>query len=312
MQTFDTSYSYDRISLKLYFDDIIIVKLPLVLQKMPFLLVVSNDLDSDIVQIEAEWNGPVKIKIGHLLDGIYYVNIYTKTHIEDEYYWPYLQKRSLSLLVKNGIKHFVSSEIINDNRKIISGIKISATSIERYLRPTKLCQSHSTTIIALSKLITKFCVTPMQKLLAIHDWIAENIYYDYDDLESRECDKKAYSALEVLFSKRCVCRGYANLGVALMRACGIPSIGLTCYSLNITTDGGWNRPENNVDVPNHIITAAYVNERWVYMDITWDSDNEYREKCFKKKRGVGISRKYFDTTLEMISNTHRFMYVNDA
>lgn len=312
MQTFDTSYSYDKISLKLFFDEIIIVKLPIAIQKFPFLLVVSDNSDKDVVQEKVEWNGPVKVNIGNLPDGIYHVNVYTKTKQEDDYYWPYLQKRSLSLLVKNGIKHFVSSEILNDNRKIMSGIKISPITIERYLRPTKLCQSDSSSIVSLAKRITKFSVTPMQKLLAIHDWVAENIYYDYDDLESRECDKKAYTALDVLMSKRCVCRGYANLGVALMRAAGIPSIGLTCYSLNITTDGGWDRPENNVDYPNHIIAAAYVNERWVYMDITWDSDNEYREKCFKKKTGIGISRKYFDTTLEMISNTHRFMYVNDA
>lgn len=311
MQTFDTSYSYDRISLKLLSNDIYIVKIPIALQMRPFMVVVSDDADSDVIQTLVQWHGPVKVKIGNLLDGSYYVNIYTKTNDDDERYWPYLQRRSLSLLVKNGIKHFVSSCILNENRKIMSGIIITPTTIERYLRPTKLCQSDSLSIVELAKRITRFSVAPMQKLLSIHDWVAENIYYDYDDLESRECDKKAYSALEVLLSKRCVCRGYANLGIALMRASGIPSIGLTCYSLNITTDGGWNRPENQVDVPNHIITAAYVNGRWVYMDITWDSDNEYREKCFKKKTGIGISRKYFDTTLEMISNTHRFMYAND-
>ena len=312
MQTFDTSYSYDRISLKLYFDEIIIVKIPLVIQKFPFLLVVSDNSDSDVVQEKVEWNGPVKVNIGHLPDGIYYVNIYTKTNIEDDSYWPYLQKWSLSLFIKNGIKHFISSEILNENRKIMSKIKISPITIERYLRPSKLCQSDSSSIISLAKRITKFSVTPMQKLLAIHDWVAGNIYYDYDDLETRECDKKQYTALDVLLSKRCVCRGYANLGVALMRAVGIPSIGLSCYSLNITTDGGWDRPENNANFPNHIIAAAYVNERWVYMDITWDSDNIYESKCFKRKTGSGISRKYFDTTLEMISNTHKFMYAKDV
>lgn len=65
-----------------------------------------------------------------------------------------------------------------------------------------------------------------------------------------------------------------------MRAAGISSIGLSCYSLNITTDGGWKCPENNVDYPNHIIAAAYVNVRWVYMDITWNSDNLYENNCF--------------------------------
>lgn len=311
MQTFDTSYSYDRISLKLLSNDIYIVKIPIALQMRPFMVVVSDDADSDVIQTLVQWHGPVKVKIGNLLDGSYYVNIYTKTNDDDERYWPYLQRRSLSLLIKNGIKHFVSSSILNENRKIMSKIKISPTTIQRYLRSTRLCQSNLPSIINLSKDITKFSVTQMQKLLAIHDWVAANIYYDLDDLESHECDKKLYTASDVLMTKRCVCRGYANLGIALMRAVGIPSIGLSCYSLNITTDGGWDRPENNVDYPNHIIAAAYVVDRWVYMDITWDSDNVFEKKCFKKKSGLGVSRKYFDTTLEMISNTHRFMYADD-
>ena len=311
MQTFDTSYSYDRISLKLLLSEIIIVKLPIALQRLPLLFVVSDNSDTDILQTLVQWNGPIKVDIGNLHDGLYYVNIYTKANDIDEHFWPYLQRRSLSLLVKNGIKHFVSSCILNDNRKIMSGIKISPITIERYLRPTRLCQSDSSPIIELSKQITKFSIAPMQKLLSIHDWVAANIYYDLDDYGTRDCDKKNYSALDVLMTKRCVCRGYANLGIALMRAAGIPSIGLSCYSLNITTDGGWDRPENNVDYPNHIIAAAYVVDRWVYMDITWDSDNVFEKKCFKKRTGLGLSRKYFDTTLEMISNTHRFMYAND-
>lgn len=31
----------------------------------------------------------------------------------------------------------------------------------------------------------------------------------------------------------------------------------------------------------------------------------------KKKTGWGIYRKYFDTTLRMISNTHKFMYADN-
>lgn len=48
------------------------------------------------------------------------------------------------------------------------------------------------------------------------------------------------------------------------------------------------------------------------MDITWDSDNKYENECYTKRNGEGVSRKYFDTTLEMISNTHKFLYIQDA
>ena len=147
----------------------------------------------------------------------------------------------------------------------------------------------------------------MQKLLAIHDWVASNIYYDIDALNNKECDSKYYSALDVLHDKKCVCRGYANLGVALMRAAGVPAVGLSCFALNICSDGGWERRENQTDVPNHIIAVAYANRRWILMDITWDSDNQYIGGKYKSITGAGVSRKYFDSTVEMISNTHKLI-----
>lgn len=113
--------------------------------------------------------------------------------------------------------------------------------------------------------------------------------------------------MDVLENRRCVCRGYANLGVALMRAAGIPAIAQQCYTLSIDNDSSWDDLNNKINEANHIIPIAYVENRWVYMDITWDSDNKYENGTFSKKIGCGLSRKYFDTTLELISNTHRFI-----
>lgn len=312
MQTFDTSYGNDKISFKIFFDEIIITNIPLILQSNPFLFVVSDAKDEKIINKKVTWNRKANIKIGILNDGFYYINLYAQTNSKTDIYWAYLQNRSLTLLVKDRTMHFVTSPIINGNRKILSNILITSITLERYLRPSVLCQSNSTQITSLAKRITQCHALPMQKLIAIHDWVANNIYYDYDALNTEICNDRSYSALDVLMTKRCVCRGFSNLGVALMRAVGIPAIGLSCYSLNITTDGGWERTENQVETPNHIITAAYINGRWVLMDITWDSDNKYENECYTKRNGEGVSRKYFDTTLEMISNTHKFLYIQDA
>lgn len=184
-------------------------------------------------------------------------------------------------------------------------------SLERFLLPSDLYQSDNPAIQRLAQKIVRFKVTSYQKVLAIHDWVAENIYYDYDALNDESCHYKPYSALDVLFAKKCVCRGFANLAVALMRAVGIPAIGLSCYALNISSEGGWERKENQVNESNHRIAIAYVDKRWVYMDITWDSDNIYEDEKFCKRRNVGVSRKYFDTTIEMISNTHKFIKSKD-
>jgi len=95
--------------------------------------------------------------------------------------------------------------------------------------------------------------------------------------------------------------------VALLLAIGIPAKGLSCFSLGISTNGGWELEENLMAESNHIIPIAFYSNRWIIMDVTWDSDNEFINGKFIKKSGIKVSRKYFDTTLEFISNTHRFI-----
>lgn len=52
------------------------------------------------------------------------------------------------------------------------------------------------------------------------------------------------SGLGILVAKKGVCSGYSNLATALLRASGIPSVGLLCYTLHIDTDGGWEDKTN--------------------------------------------------------------------
>lgn len=308
MQTFDTSYSYDRFSFKLGLNDVIISRHPFHLGDKKLLFCIYNDVDEEIINTSINLSLNKKIPLRPVPDGKYYLNIYINSgHIFDFKYYAYFQPRSISLLVKNNRWHFIVAPIININRKVISKLLTTDKALLYYQQPSALSQSDDYQIIDLAKKITRFKITPMQKILAIHDWVAENIYYDYDALSDRSCDNEEYSAVDVLKNKKCVCRGYANLAVALMRAVGIPAVGQRCYALNIDNDGGWDKEENQSARANHIIAIAFVESRWIYMDITWDSDNRYENGKFIQRTGQGISRKYFDTTLEMISNTHKFV-----
>ena len=307
MQTFDTSYSYDRISLKVIPNGILIQRMPFALNDKSVMVVISDSNDKEVKSITINTSKENRAVWKELPDGSYFLNLYLKVSKWSFTYIGYLQNRSLAIRINKGRIHFVVAPIINSNRQVMSYIGTSPVMLKRYLQPSSLCQSNDNEIVRLAQQITTYKITPMQKLLAIHDWCAENIFYDYDALSTNECDKMNYSAIEVLHDRKCVCRGYANLGVALMRAVGIPAIGMTCYALNISTDGGWERPENQTDASNHIIAIAFADHRWVYMDITWDSDNKFENGVFKKHTGSGLSRKYFDTTLEMISNTHKFI-----
>lgn len=307
MQSFCTSYSYDKILLKTLNNSVIIEQIPFQLRNKLLVLGVKDRYNRDIIGTPFLWNKSQKIPIGNLENGIYYLNIYAKARTTDEYYWPYFQSHSLCFKVVSYRIHFIVAQTINENRKVMSTLMQSCDVLKSALQPSALCQSNDRRIVSLAKKITRFNVTTMQKVLAIHDWVAENIYYDFDALKNKSCYRNWYDAISVLESKKCVCRGFANLGVALMRAVGVPAIGLSCYALDINSDGGWDLPINQTSDANHIIATAFVDNRWMLMDITWDSDNQFLEGNNRKITGMGVSRKYFDTTLEMISNTHRLV-----
>lgn len=308
MLKFDTSYSYDKVSLRIDLANYLhLERLPYFMDRLQISICLYNTNDRCVFDENINQCKSKVIKLPKVEEGYYYLNIFTNSgKFGDNLYYPYFQPRSISFEVKNNNWRFVESQIYNKNLEAITKLKNDKKALMYYLRPTTLYNCAEKEIVLLAQKITMFSVTPMQKLLAIHDWVAENIFYDYDALADRSCDNEEYSAMEVLKTKKCVCRGYANLGVALMRAVGIPSFGQRCYALNISSDGGWDKPENHSAIPNHIIATAYVENRWVYMDITWDSNNRYENGKFIKGTGQGISRKYFDTTLAMISNTHKF------
>ena len=307
MQTFDTSHNYDRVSFKLSGPELIITRLPFGIRDKKLLIIIYNEADCEVQRTTYEYSKSDRITLKPVPEGKYYLNVYigNKSYLSTEYY-AYFQPRSISLLVKNDRWHFIVSPIINRNREVIAKLLTDDKALAYYIMPSKSIESDAAEIQSLAKEIGKYRITQMQKLLAIHDWVAENIYYDFDALLNRTCDEQEYSALQVLATKRCVCRGYANLGVALMRALGIPAIIQRCYALNIDTDGGWEKPENQIARANHVLVLAYVEHRWLNIDITWDSCNVYKGgKFIKNSRGF-TSRRYFDATLEMISNTHKF------
>lgn len=138
-----------------------------------------------------------------------------------------------------------------------------------------------------------------KKLLAIHRWVAQNISYDNDGLNGKSA--VVYSALEVLHAKKSVCAGYANLAQALIQAQGIPCMQTSTYS---TPDAPFT--ENNIEAmeTNHTHIEAYVNNRWVTMDPTWDSSNSFENGMFR----IGTcTLYYFDITPEFLSFSHKIL-----
>ena len=234
--------------------------------------------------------------------GVYFLRIYVQENIYGVYTGMLFKSDVPFYLSPNGRFRFIETVVAEPNREFLSKLPEPRTIA---------CFQERIRIRKLSESITCQSSGTYDKILAIHDWLAENLHYDYDALENMD-DKTICitKPVDVISSKRTICQGYTDLAVSLMRSIGIPSLGIVCYALGIGSSGGWERKENLDAEPNHIFPAAYCDSRWIYMDVTWDSKNEYRKGQYLTS-GERPSRKYFDMTTRFLSNTHRLISIQN-
>jgi len=149
----------------------------------------------------------------------------------------------------------------------------------------------------LSDEITADCATDYEKLAAIHDWVCSNIYYDNDVSTAEQFTDPD----DILKSRRTKCTGYARLTRALVLAQGIPCVMAEGYALGI--DGNeWDDEKLAASEANHDWNEAYVGERWVIIDNTWDSKNRYEGGIYETTVSDGYV--YFDADLSFFSLNH--------
>lgn len=194
---------------------------------------------------------------------------------------------------------FVNSPIYDGNVALYTKAKNPADE----LSATDRIQSDDPEIIKLSNDITAGITDDYQKVKAIHDWVAENIYYDYDAFKVGNYDN--LDAKNMLRTKKGVCEGYANLFAALVRAQNIPCRKQGGYALGVGVDKEWNQANLNVTESNHAWNEVFLDNRWIIIDSTWDSPNKYEYGKYEK--GNFISQVYFDSTMEFFSLSHRSM-----
>lgn len=152
----------------------------------------------------------------------------------------------------------------------------------------------------LSDSITVDCETDYQKIVAIHDWVCSNIYYDMDISNN----KQTIMPDDTVSGKKTKCSGYAALTSTLVRAQSIPCRTVSGYALGID-DSEWNQQNTSSDTMNHDWNEAYVDGRWIIMDTTWDSANVYQNGEFVSAPQKGYT--YFDCELQFFSLDHRIM-----
>lgn len=186
---------------------------------------------------------------------------------------------------------------------------------------------------ALSNQIVNGVHNDYSKVKAIHDWVCANIYYDLDgfgyttiEVENDEEVAKIdnMSAYELLMNyRRGGCLYYSAVFSSLVRAQGIPCMTVSGYAENKETSsqssGGYlvnqkeqtiyvrgdRWTENNIDrSSNHDWNEVYVGGRWIIVDTTWDSGNQYRNGEYIS---ASVRQSFFDVSEELFSKDHRII-----
>lgn len=251
-------------------------------------------------------NVRISYRIPSLPNGIYSFNIYIKRR-NGNTFWSYHKDDDILLSVYGENIVFYSSPVSLQNNIRHALFPKTDSELDKCLLPSRTVQCNNIAIVNIAQNITKGKLFDYIKALAIHDWVAENIYYDNDAIKDKSYIHSDNSALMTLMKRKNVCQGYANLTVALLRAVGIPAFVLSCFALGESSEGGWSEGDNICHDSNHVITAAYINKRWLLMDPTWDSDNYIENGVRKHKTGLGVLHRYFDSSISYLSSTHRLV-----
>lgn len=141
------------------------------------------------------------------------------------------------------------------------------------------------------------------KISIIARYVADTIAYDFDAAHN-SVTFDIICLKNVLSRKHTTCAGYSNLFSALLNAQGIYCINIRGCSPE-PFDGIYIDNLDSEDaVINHEWTAVWYaeEERWIYVDCTWNSQNTYSGGNFHKRNSIST---FFDIPIEYLSIEHR-------
>lgn len=159
--------------------------------------------------------------------------------------------------------------------------------------------------------ITAGASSDYEKVRRIHDWVADNTYYDYDYFEALKSGREAKTSLktmDILRTRVTTCSGHATLTRDLMRVAGFPTLRILGYGIGYEpNEYDWS-DVLDPSIMNHAWNEVFVDGRWVILDAGWDSKNIFMngEKVYG-----GFRYTNFDMTEEEFSVKHRFVKIEN-
>ena len=241
-------------------------------------------------------------------DGTYYIEIFYSSK-QYSYYSAYIWGTGgIKVEIKGGKVTPIYAIPYKNNKSIYDGYSNDPITLQYYLQPSYGVESTNKTIINLAKSIVSESDSDYEKIRKVHDWVANNIWYNWDGYRSGNHGDN--SALGVYKSKKAVCQGYANLTAAILRALGFSTKVVTGYALGAGSEGKWSQDLIDSDESNHAWNEVYSDNRWIIIDTTWDSNNKFENGKFSEGTGLDNYR-YFDPTIEIFSTDHKMFDSSD-
>ncbi len=144
--------------------------------------------------------------------------------------------------------------------------------------------------------ITRNAKTPLEKAIAVYQWEAKHIGYDWANV-SQTTAYRWSTAEEAIRSRKGVCVDYCNIADALMRSLGIPTQMLVGYAndSNVTVADNGNL--------EHSWNRSWIDGKWVYWDPTWSrlyliSTSDYI-----------LQTNWFNPPMAIWDQTHHLKYI---
>lgn len=297
--------SYGVFGIKMYISNMIlyIQPLPPIIVFSDALFILYDKYNNEIDRCVYQKGNTTIISMSRVKDGVYYISLYIRNNPKANIYYPYINSGDVPILKNSTSLNFIRSIFLSDNQKFLEDIQRNI-KYEKTLLATTNIQSTNLNICNLAKQIADGKSQKMDIIRAIHTWVALNISYDYDSLVNNIHVNKDNTALGAYVGRRCVCRGYTNLTIALLRALNIPAIEIFCYTTQNILEEKGNLTKYSI---HHVFPAAWNGTRWILMDTTWDSKNAFEGGRFHDERNIKCPYKYFDVTIEFMSCTHKFL-----
>lgn len=182
------------------------------------------------------------------------------------------------------------------NRGSLSAVRLQPIFNARELRSAQMRFEEEQQRIL--QQIIKPKATPIQKILAIHDYLVNNVVYDEDDYLGRKSSVISHTAYGAIVENKAVCEGIAYAFSLLAH-----KVGIEATVVNGIADGG-----------DHAWNMIRINSDCYHIDVTWDirkrANSEFKAYDYYCLSDYDLQSRNWDKKIYPACNSTRYNYFN--